>query len=229
MALPESNAAPIHFVRFGFRVAGKLKRHKLTALEASVLQVSREVLAHQRAFADTSFEGIALRAVRDAIDDDMDEAVRWARLQLAGRTTQAVQEAPYTQIFPQGVGYYTVAPLSAQQTRYTELTVRLVENLPEDDPVRLRTAADIERLLPEWLAARTTLSDHQATIAVARTRIDASKQEWQRILERTYGAVVIDMGKSFADNVFKSPARPGQRPDEDADDVASADPDPTLG
>jgi hypothetical protein len=41
----------------------------------------------------------------DATDDDLDTAAQEARVKLAGRSADAVTKAPYTQIFPEGIGF----------------------------------------------------------------------------------------------------------------------------
>ncbi len=43
-------------------------------------------------------------ADRDGFDDDLDEAAQASRLHLAARRLDAVKGAPYTLIYPDGVG-----------------------------------------------------------------------------------------------------------------------------
>jgi hypothetical protein len=73
------------------------------------------------------------------------------RLTLASRGLDATKQSPYTNIFPEGIGYYIAAPLDKEVQRYGELRSRLIEVLTPEDPVRASVAPAIEnRLAAFW-------------------------------------------------------------------------------
>ncbi|MFO0625039.1 MAG: hypothetical protein U0325_05430 [Polyangiales bacterium] len=94
--------------------------------------VERSTLAAResgRAWEDADDAIQAALADRDAADDDLDPIAQSARTTRAGRGISAGREAPYTLIFPAGIGYYIAAPLDENTKRY-ELRARLEQNLP---------------------------------------------------------------------------------------------------
>jgi len=141
-------------------------------------------------------------ADRDALDDALDTATQEARNALAGRSLRAVDEAPYTLLFPQGIAYYTAAPLNAQTQRYGELRERAAQHLPADDAVRSALLPALDQGLAGWREAVTALDTARASASLAASALDQATDAWTRQMERTYGALVAELGKVAARRFF---------------------------
>jgi hypothetical protein len=125
MRLPPPSSSYTTFVRYGLYVVRRLRQRGLSDLAASV---EREVLAARetgRAWEDADDAIQMALADRDGADDDLDLTAQTLRNTLAGRGVGADREAPYTQVFPQGVAWYLAAPLDENVRRYDELRARV--------------------------------------------------------------------------------------------------------
>lgn len=202
MRLP---AASSHFskrVRFGRYVTRRLRRARLTALAVDVEQVTTSLRTLGRALEDADDAIQDAIADRDAADDDLDDGAKDARASLAGRGASADKEPPYTLVFPDGVGYYTAAPLDQEVQRYGELKLRLEEHLPGNDKVRNKTVALIVAGLEGFSAASAELAKARTADALASTRLTAATEAWERQMEKTYGALLTQVGKAKAERFF---------------------------
>lgn len=141
-------------------------------------------------------------ADRDAADDELDEAAKTARAALAGRSGDAVREEPYVSIFPHGASYYTAAPVDEEAARYGELKQRLAEHLPASDAVRKSTIKAIDAGVAAYAAAKTAVDEAHTAESIALTRLTKATDAWTRQLEKTYGALVGDLGRARADTFF---------------------------
>jgi hypothetical protein len=149
-------------------------------------------------------------ADRDGADDDLDIAAQGARNTLAGRGVEAVTQAPYTDIFPEGISYYTAAPLDQEVKRYTEFKKRLAEHLPAADDVRKKTVKAIEAGLKDFNAGAAAVDDARTAEALASTKLAKMSDAWETQMEKTYGALVSEMGRAAAERFFpRSPRRTG--------------------
>lgn len=220
MRLPAASAHVSQRTRFGAYVARRLRRARLVSLAADVETATGRLLTLARTVEDADTPIQNALADRDAYDDDLDEAAQTARLKLAARSADAAKTAPYTQIFPQGIGYYTAAPLDEEVKRYGELKSRLEENLPATDKLRARTVAAIDAGLASWKTSAEALDAARTAESMASTRLHAATEAWEKQLEKTYGVVVSEVGRARADRFFpqvrgkKSGAPPVVTPEE---------------
>lgn len=202
MRLPALSSSYRQRVRFGRYVARRLRRAKLMELSTSVVAITAELREAGRSWEDKVDAVQEALADRDAADDELDAAAKSARVSLAGRSVSAAREQPYLSIFPRGIGYYIGAPIGKEIERYEELKQRLAEHLPATDPVRGPTIAAIEAGLGDYAAARKALGEANTAEAIARTHQRQTTDAWARQLERTYGALVADLGRSRANSYF---------------------------
>ncbi len=117
MQLPAITSSPQTRVRYGRYVARRLRRAKLMTLADDATSTTNDLRAAARAWDDTDDATQEAIADRDAADDDLDVTAQEVRTSLAGRGINAAKEAPYTLIFPNGVSYYTAAPLDEEPLR----------------------------------------------------------------------------------------------------------------
>jgi hypothetical protein len=202
MRLPAPSAHFSQRVRFGNYVARRLRRARMLPLAADIEKATTLILTTGRALEDSDKPIQDALADRDAYDDDLDEAAQSSRLKLAARSTDAVKTAPYTLIFPDGVGYYTASPLDEEIQRYSELKDRLEEHLPAADKVRTATVASINAGLDGFGGAADALSKARTAESLASTRLNAATEAWETQLEKSYGAIVAEVGRAKAERFF---------------------------
>ena len=202
MRLPAPSAHFAQRVRYGNYVARRLRRARLLTLAADIEKATALLLVTGRALEDADKPIQDALADRDAYDDDLDEAAQASRLKLAGRSTDAVKTAPYTLIYPDGVGYYTAAPLDEEVKRYGELKLRHEEHLPANDKVRSQTVTAIDAGLDGFRGAVDTLTHARTAESLASTRLTAATEAWEKQLEKSYGAIVGEVGRARAERFF---------------------------
>lgn len=147
------------------------------------------------------------RADRDAVDDELDTIAQELRNSLAGRSLDAVKQAPYSAIFPEGISYYIGAPLDEQVQRYTQLAERIESNLPASDAERKKRPAQIRAALKEYRAATDALDAADRALNEASRAVDVAVERFERQHERCYGALVAEVGKSEAERFFPKVTR----------------------
>lgn len=202
MQLPKTTAAPHSRVRYGRYLARRLRRDKRTQLADDVTAVTNSLRQAAREWDDTDDGTQEALADRDAADDDLDVTAQEARNTLAGRSVEAVKEAPYTLIFPNGISYYTAAPLDEEVKRYGELSVRLTEHLDPTDPVRKKAVKAIAAGIDAFKAGATAVDDARTAESLATTRLAKATDAWTKQMEKTYGALVTEVGRAAADRFF---------------------------
>lgn len=202
MFLPQSGSAPSKRVRFGRYVARRLRRANKSSLADGVVAVNHDVKATSRATEDALEALEDARADRDAADEALDLPTQTARAALAGRSVDAAQQRPYTDIFPNGIDEYIAAPLAAQVSRYRTLRARVVEALPESDTVRVTLLAALDAGLVTWQAAVEAVDAAQQAVVLARAAEARAADAWSRQLERTYGVLVSELGRTAARRFF---------------------------
>ena len=202
MRLPPPSAHFSQPVRYGRYVARRLRRGRHTALAADVENATRQLRLRGRELEDADDPVQDALADRDATDDDLDVLAQDVRHKLAGRSVEAAQKAPYKHIFPDGIGYYTAAPLDEEKKRYGELKSRLIEHLAADDAVRLEAIPAIEAGLVAFASATSALDAARTAEALAATRLDAARDAWSRLMEKIYGLLVSEVGKTAAERFF---------------------------
>jgi hypothetical protein len=202
MRLPAPSAHFSQRVRYGNYVARRLRRERMLPLAADIEKTTTLILTTGRAVEDANKPIQDALADRDGFDDDLDEAAQSSRLKLAARSTDAVKTAPYTRIYPDGITYYTAAPLDEEVARYGELKERLAEHLPAKDEVRSATIAAIDAGLDGFRGAVAALTSARTAESLASTRLAAATESWERQIEKAYGAIVNEFGRARADRFF---------------------------
>jgi hypothetical protein len=202
MKLPSQTAGYEQRVNFGRYVATRLRQAKREDQAATVEQATSKVKAAGRKVGDLVEPLQAAMALRDAADGDMDEATQDFRLKLASRSLNAAKEPPYTQIFPQGVGYYIAAPLAANETRYKELVARVEANLAAKDELRAQIVPAITAGLEAFTRATAQLAAARTAAAMAGTECDAVEDEWDNLMTKIYGVLISETGKKAAERFF---------------------------
>lgn len=202
MQLPQENSSPRTRVRYGRYVQAKLRRAKLTDLEAGVRGATDVVKAVSRDKEDAEEAETLLRADRDAIDDVTEEHVQNARNQLAGRSIGAAREEPMTLIFPDGIDYYLAAPLDEWDKRMGIFAARVEKHLPENDALRATVLPLIAADRQEFAAAVRLLAEQSTATTLAGDKLSSATDSWERQLEKTFGALVEKYGKRRAERFF---------------------------
>ncbi|MDC3955849.1 hypothetical protein [Polyangium jinanense] len=206
MRPPDEDAAFSHNVHYGRYVTRRLRRAQRASLAADVEAATLLVLQRGREWEDAKGPVQDARADRDAADDELDSVAQDARANLAGRSADAVKKAPYTLIFPDGIGYYTAAPIDEEKKRYDELQKRLTEHLPANDEVRKDAVPKIAAGLDAFDDAERALAASLTAESLASTRLDAAEEAFRRLMTKVYGLLVSELGKPAAEKFFPKPS-----------------------
>ncbi len=138
----------------------------------------------------------------DLADDDLDDIAKNTRNVLAGRSIDAAQKAPYTAIFPEGIEYYTSATKDVEIPRYVQLQSRIADHLPPSDAVRREALPKLEVAITAYRTTDEALTKARVAERDASSRLDAAETSWRNAMERLYGALVQQFGKSGAERFF---------------------------
>lgn len=201
MHLPRRGSHYSARVDFGTYLGSRLRRAKRSFADdirgvTDAVQKAGEERDHARRPIQEAL------ADRDAVDDDLDGTAQQVRLSVASRSVDAVKKAPYTQLFPDGIGYYIAAPLDQEVRRYNELKSRLVELLPAEDSVRSSAIAAIDKGVAAFTAAAAAVEKARTEESLASMRLDAAEESFDRQIERIYGALVSELGRVAAERFF---------------------------
>jgi len=201
MQLPPESARNATRLTYGRYVARRARRQKLPEVETEVKTATNALAA--AALAEMAVEEARQEALadRDATDDDLDDVAKRHRQTIEGRATNANRERPYRDIYPDGIEYYTAAPLAEQASRYALLTRRYEEHLPEGDPVRAE-AGLIEEGLLAWTAATQALTQAEIDVALAKGKTARAVDAWEDTLGRVYFRLAERLGKAKAERFF---------------------------
>jgi hypothetical protein len=202
MRLPHPEAHYSYGVRVGRYVERRTRTAKRTSMADDVAAATTAVLSAGRALEDTIGPVQEALADRDAADDSLDRAAQTARLALASRGLGADQNAPYTHIFPNGIGYYTAARLEDEISRYGELKSRFVEYLTADDEVRTTAIVAVDAGIAAFTAATEALIAARTEESLAKTRLEMAKEAWERHMTKVYGILVSELGRATAEACF---------------------------
>lgn len=202
MQLPHDNAHYSVRVEFGTYVVRRLKRAQFTALATDIALASAELKAKGRAWEDSAESLQNAMADRDGADDDLDDNAQHARANLGGRSVSAVKEAPYTLIFPQGIGYYTAARLEDEVGRYTEFGARVSAHLPDGDSIKAPTLQANTQGIADFQAGTAALQQAALQRSMLRTELLQAVEAWNRLMEKIYGLLVAELGKKAAERFF---------------------------
>ncbi|MCU0690114.1 MAG: hypothetical protein MUF54_01805 [Polyangiaceae bacterium] len=202
MQLPGKTAHYAHRIQFGRYLARRCRQAHFGSLADAVHQASQAVLVAGRAVEDADGPAQDAMADRDGFDDHADFAAQEARANLAGRSVDASRTEPYTLIFHKGIGYYTAAPLDQSADRYAELVKRLEANLPENDPVRVSAIPTITDSVKGFVQAGESLQAARTEAGIKATALASAEEAWERLIEKTYGALVAEVGRTRAECFF---------------------------
>lgn len=206
MRLPQKSASVSLRLSYGRYVARRLRRAKLSPEETEVRTLSDQLSAAEQAESALEEEFSSLLADRDAADDDLDDITKRHRQAIEGRSTNANKERPYTDIYPDGVAWYTASPLAEQASRYELLARRYGEFLPDGDPVRAE-AGIITQGLAAWKDAAAAIDKAELDIAMARAKTRKAIDAWEEGLTRLYFRLGERFGKAQAERYFPKAAR----------------------
>jgi hypothetical protein len=171
-------------------------------VHAAYLKIRDADLAEQDA-EDPVTEAMA---DRDAADVALDLLPREASRLLGSRSDDAKRKPPWTLIFPDGVMYYTVSPVSQEVGRYTLLADRLEQYLPAEDPVRA-VASRVREALVAWTRAEEAIQRASVVLEAAAVARDKAEADWRSFMDRLYGALRADLGRDEAESFFRRSAR----------------------
>ena len=217
MQLPSKKAAAGDLVSFGRYVQSRLVVAGRATLAHEVQKATDAVKLADRAREDAGEPWRTALAVRDAIDDAFDDAVRTARKQLAARSLTAEKETPYTALFPQGVDAYVKATLPEQKAAIAQFVERVEKHLPEGDAVRACTAP-LKTAAADWDKAVDATAATERALDESRVAFAHARAAWTRLLDRSYATLRADLGKAAAERFFpRARSRDGA---DDADVVA---------
>lgn len=202
MQLPKETGSYLPLVRAGLYVSRRMRRDGRESLATDLHTASITVRTAGRAWEDASDDVQLGLADRDACDDVLDLVAQESRLTLASTGISAAKEAPYTLIFPEGIGYYTAALLDQEVTRYSELKERLLAHLDATNPVRVGNVPRIEAGLADYVSAAAALESAERAQLLARTHLLHTMRSFIRQLEKTYGLLVSEVGKAKAERYF---------------------------
>lgn len=215
MRLPAETATSSARLGYARYVARRLRRAKLNEFEIEVKTASDalKVSAATEVEAEEAVQDAL--ADRDAYDDDLDDTAKRHRQAIEGRGTNANRERPYTDIYPDGIAWYTSAPLDQQKVRYELLVRRYADHLSEGDPLRAEGGA-ITEALGGWATAVAALEKAQLEVSVARAKTSRVTDDWESTLTRLYYRLAERMGKANAERFFPRTRR-GAAPDPGGD------------
>ncbi|MBK9263209.1 MAG: hypothetical protein IPM54_25825 [Polyangiaceae bacterium] len=202
MRLPDPDASHNERVRYGRYVGRRLRRAKRTQLATDADAATALVLQRGREWEDAAGPVQDARADRDAADDDLDDTAKDGRARIAGRSVNAAKEPPYTQIFPDGIDYYTAAPLDQEIARYGQLISRMNEFLAPSDEVRTAAVPALTAGIAAFKAATEAVEQALTAQSIASTRLQQAEDAWATLMTKIYGALVADVGKQAAERFF---------------------------
>ena len=202
MRLPSESARYELRVRYGRYVITRLKHKKHNEMAASAEKATNRVKKTGRAVEDAAEPVQDALAERDYFDGELDDTTQAFRLKLSAVSVDAVKKPPYTQIFPQGIDYYTASCLSDQVPRYKELVTRIVQHLPGGDELRGPTEKALTAGVEGFEVSTAKVAEARTALSMARTDLEAAEDEWDTAMEKTFGLLVAEVGKKKANHYF---------------------------
>ena len=207
MKFPQENAGYPLVVKFARYTARKLRTSGRTEMANDIASMALGLRAKGRIWEDAEDAVQDALADRDSADDALDAMAQEGRNTLAGRSVSAAREEPYTLIYPDGIGYYIAAPQDAEVARYRELMLRIESHLPDGDVVLAQTSEGVTTGLAAFSAGVAALDETETTKLLARTELERANRNLRRQLEKTYGVLVVELGKMRAERFFPKAAK----------------------
>lgn len=202
MQLPQESSAYTRRVQFGRYVARRLRSSERNALSGLAEAASALVKQSGRAWEDLSEPLEDAIADRDFADLVLDNAAKRLRLALAARDLKATKQAPYIDVFPEGIEYYTAAALDAEIPRYRELLARVENYLPQGDKAREEAITAIQAGLSAFQSAEESVQKARQALALSLSALDRAEEAWARQMEKIYAALVDELGRADAEAFF---------------------------
>jgi hypothetical protein len=188
-------------------VTAKLKQAKRNDSAREVETKTNQVKDMGRKVDDAEEPVQLATALRDGAETDIVETAQTFRMKLGSRTLSAQKEPPYTSIFPKGFAYYKSAPLDEKENRYNELIARVKTHLPEGDELKAPLLSTLTQDVTTFVTASTNLEEARRTYSISRTALDTAVNEWDTLMEKTYGALISAVGKKAAERFFPKSRR----------------------
>lgn len=203
MQLPKKGAGASHHYRFALYTVRQLTLKGHSDLAAPIQEKTVSLLAQSRAWEDACAATYQSYADRDAADEALDALASTARLSLASRSLEADKEPPYTQIFPDGVRWYTRSPMDEEQSRYQLLCSLLEEYLGADDVIVTSHVPQLKAGMEAFKKATEVLTGYQQNETLVRTRLETAIDELSKLLTDAYGILLTRVGKLKAEAYFR--------------------------
>ena len=202
MAVKTSKAAAPHQrVRHGLYVERSLRTAGFQEWATLVLTATLLVRERARAWEDADAEAYGASSDRDRADQHLDETASNTRAHLAGRSKNANKEAPYTQIFPDGVTWYTNASQNEQVSRYGLLSQRLTTFLPENDPERAN-AEVVDEGIKQYKAGLDVMDKANQKAALESQRLIEAEEGFDATCEKVFGLLAAHLESRSAARAY---------------------------
>jgi hypothetical protein len=201
MRLPPTSAAYDQYITFGRYVTRRLRRQKLTTQAQDAEAITLKLKTIGRAWEDAAEplqEGLA---DRDGEDDSLDIIAKEIRQTMASRSLDAIRKAPYIEVFPLGIEYYTTAPLDEEEKRYGELQTRLEQFLLKGDALLARID-EIKKGVTNFREASNEVDIRRGAQAIAKSKLDSAIDVWRDFMGKLYGVLISQFDKVGAERFF---------------------------
>ncbi len=108
----------------------------------------------------------------------------------------------------------TCAASAKGVARYRQLVDRLNAHLAADDATRTAAVPAIESGVEAFRAATDQLAAVRSAVSLARTAVETAEDAFDRVLEKTYAALVDRFGRKAAERYFPRAHRRQEEPAE---------------
>jgi hypothetical protein len=207
MQLPSPTSSYRRRTTYGRYVGRKLRQAQHAALADQAAAATRAVKDAGRRWEDLEEDIQDALADRDAADERLDGLAASLRFALASRSQDAVKTNPYLKLFPQGLAFYTAAPLSDTAARYKSLWNRVEADLPNEDPLRAEYAPKLHDAIQLFEVSVELVRQTHDNQSRAHAELGLTEEAWEREMERIYGALMAEEGKDHAERYFPKAAR----------------------
>jgi 3-methyladenine DNA glycosylase AlkD len=89
--------------------------------------------------------------------------------------------------------------------------------LPANDEVRTTAIAAIDTDLVAFKDASAALTAARTEEAMAKTRLDAAEEAWERLMNKVYGILFSELGRKRAEQFFPKVRSGAKKDDDDTD------------
>ncbi|NUN13583.1 MAG: hypothetical protein HUU55_08100 [Myxococcales bacterium] len=204
MYLPRSTSAPTARLRHAKYAARSLRRAGFDT-ESTTITAAANVVRSKLADAQKADDHLSeMLADRDHVDSRLDDVGGEFRLAIGSRTSTAMTEKPYTDIFHQGAQWVLTAPIDENSKRYEELLARAEEYLTADDLALITLQQKLPPLLIEWKTQLQNVDNARTKLALALAAVDTAEEDYDRVVEKTAALLTAELGKSKVQRLFRA-------------------------